>query len=38
MILKKKMKKHNSDWPKIPDHQQKILIIGGSVSGKKVII
>ena len=26
--------KHNPDWPYIPDHPYKILIIGGSGSGK----
>ena len=25
---------HNEDWPYIPDHPHKILIIGGSGSGK----
>ena len=27
-------KKHNGKWPYIPDHPYKILIIGGSGSGK----
>ena len=26
--------KHNLDWPYIPDHPYRILIIGGSRSGK----
>ena len=26
--------KHNPDWPYIPDHPYRILIIGGSASGK----
>ena len=26
---------HNSKWPYIPDHPYRILIIGGSLSGKK---
>ena len=26
--------KHNKDWPYIPDHPCRILIIGGSESGK----
>ena len=26
--------KHNSDWPYIPDHPHRTLIIGGSRSGK----
>ena len=25
---------HNSKWPHIPDHPYRILIVGGSVSGK----
>ena len=27
-------KKHNQDWPQIPDHPYRILITGGSRSGK----
>ena len=27
-------KKHNTNWPEIPDHSKKILITGGSGSGK----
>ena len=27
-------KKHNFNWPYIPDHQYRILIIGGSEIGK----
>ena len=30
--------KHNESWPNISDHPYKILIIGGSGSGKKIII
>ena len=26
---------HNLDWPYMPDHPCRILIVGGSVSGKK---
>ena len=26
--------KHNKNWPNIPDHLYRILIIGGSGSGK----
>ena len=26
--------KHNKDWPHIPDHPYRILVIGGSGSGK----
>ena len=29
-----KIKKHNPSWPYIPDHPYRILIIGGSGSGK----
>ena len=28
-------KKHNSNWPKIPDQPYRILTIGGSGFGKK---
>ena len=28
------IKKHNEKWPYIPDHPYKMLIIGGSGSGK----
>ena len=27
--------KHNKNWPYIPDHPYRILIIGGSGSGRK---
>ena len=27
--------KHNKNWPYIPDHPYRILIIGGSGSGKR---
>ena len=33
-VLKKNIKEHNLYWPQIPDHPYKILIIGGSGSGK----
>ena len=33
-IQKKTKKKHNPKWPEIPDHPYRILIIGGSASGK----
>ena len=29
---------HNPKWPYIPDHAYRILIMGGSGSGKKDII
>ena len=30
--------KHNKNWPYIPDHPYRILIIGGSGSGKTNIL
>ena len=33
-ITSKNNKKHNEKWPYIPDHPYRILIIGGSGSGK----
>ena len=30
--------KHNKNWPYIPDHPYRILIIGGSGSGKKKLL
>ena len=33
-ITKENNKKHNEKWPYIPDHPYRILIIGGSGSGK----
>ena len=33
-IANKNNKKHNEKWPYIPDHPYRILIIGGSGSGK----
>ena len=34
IILMKKKTEHNSNWPHIPDHPYRILIVGGSRSGK----
>ena len=35
MNIQKRIKKdHNLNWPYIPDHQYRILIIGGSGTGK----
>ena len=34
IVLQKKTKEHNPKWPEIPDHPYRILIIGGSESGK----
>ena len=33
-ITNENNKKHNNKWPYIPDHPYRILIIGGSGSGK----
>ena len=33
-ITKEDIEEHNPNWPKIPDHSYRILIIGGSKSGK----
>ena len=33
-VTKENIKEHNSHWPQIPDHLYRILIIGGSGSGK----
>ena len=34
IITNENNKKHNEKWPYIPDHPYRILIIGGSASGK----
>ena len=33
-VAKEHIKKHNQDWPQIRDHPYRILITGGSRSGK----
>ena len=33
-VVKENIKEHNPNWPQIPDHSYRILIIGGSGSGK----
>ena len=33
-VTKEDKKEHNLNWPEIPDHPYRILIIGGSGSGK----
>ena len=33
-ITNENNKKHNEKWPYIPDHSYRVLIIGGSGSGK----
>ena len=32
--IKEETKEHNPNWPQIPDHPYRILIIKGSASGK----
>ena len=34
-VTKEIIKEHNSNWPQIPDHLYRILIIGGSAPGKR---
>ena len=36
-ITKEDLKQQSSNWPEILDHTYRILIIGGSGSGKKSI-
>ena len=33
-IVKEDLREHNPNWPQIPDHLYRILVIGGSGSGK----
>ena len=33
-ITKENIKEYNANWPEIPDHPYRILIVGGSGSGK----
>ena len=33
-VTKKETTEHNRNWPQIPDHPYRILINGGSGSGK----
>ena len=33
-VTKENIKDHNTNWPQIPDYPYKILIFGGSGSGK----
>ena len=33
-VVKENIKEHNLNWPKPPDHSYRILVIGGSGSGK----
>ena len=32
-LTKESIKEHNQNWPQIPDHSSKILIVGSSNSG-----
>ena len=34
-VTKENIKEHNLNWPRIPDHPYKILVIGGSRSGQR---
>ena len=33
--IKENLKEHSPNWPQIPDHPHRMLLIGGSGSGKK---
>ena len=33
-VMKENLKEHNPNWPQIPDRWYRILMIGGSASGK----
>ena len=37
-ITKEDIKEHNPNWSEIPDHPYRILIIGGSGSGKTNVL
>ena len=37
-IASEKNKDHNKKWPYIPDHPNRMLIIGGSGSGKSNVL
>ena len=37
-VVNKNIEEYNSNWPQTPDHPYRILIIGGSRSGKKKFI
>ena len=38
MIMLMKISQHNKNWPYISDHPYKILIVGGSGSGKTNVL
>ena len=33
-VTKENVKEHNPNWPQFPDHPYRLLVIGGSGSGK----
>ena len=37
-ISKEHIKEHNPNWPEIPDHPHRTLIVGGSGSGKTNVL
>ena len=37
-VIKENTKEHNLNWPQIFDHSYRILIIGGSISGKTIFL
>ena len=37
-ITNENNKKHNENWPYIPDHPYRIIIIGGSISEKTNVL
>ena len=37
-VTKENMKKHNPNWRQIPDHPYRLLLIGGSGSGKNKFV
>ena len=34
-VIKENIQEHNPNWPQIPDHLYRLLMIGGSGSGKR---
>ena len=33
-VTRENRQEHNPEWPEIPDHPYRVLIVGGSKSGK----